>query len=148
MLRSIGEPSQIQLSLADLDEAAPDLIAFQQLVEAPSARLEFEHTSKSETPPELSSILYYFYADVCECTFYALVERPIREDVVIQGRRRVTCGLPRLHQQYLLRNAPEDERRMMQADYERHLHEHEKTGTPLGLGDAHVFLGASSDRPP
>jgi hypothetical protein len=132
--------------LADLDSAARDLIAFQQLVEAPSVRLEFEPSS--ETPPELTSILYYIHADVYECTFYALVERPICEDIVIEGRRRVTCGLPRLHEQYVLSNATEDERRMMQADYERHLHEHEKTGTPLGLGDAHVFLKPSSDRSP
>jgi hypothetical protein len=143
LLRSIagpGQPSQIQLSLADLDSAARDLIAFQQLVEAPSVRLEFNPSS--ETPPELSSILYYFYADVCECTFYALLERRLCEDILIEGRRRVTCGVPQLREGYVLRNATEDERKMMQDDYERHLLEQEKTGTPLGLGDAHIFLTA------
>jgi hypothetical protein len=141
LLRSIAGPveeSEIQLSLADLNSAAPDLIAFQELVEAPSLRVEFEPSSG--TPPTFSSLLYYFYADVCECTFYALLERPIREDIVIEGRRRVTCGLPQLREGYVLRNATQDERGMMQDDYERHLHKQEETGIPLGLGDAHVFL--------
>lgn len=141
LLRLIAGPveqSHIRLSLADLSSAARDLIAFQQLVEAPSLRVEFEPSS--ETPSELSSLVYYFYADVCECTFYALVERPMRENILIEGRRRVTCGLPELCEGYVLRNAIQDERKMMETDYERHLRKQEENGTPLGLGDAHVFL--------
>ena len=89
LLRLIAGPlehSHIQLSLADLSSAARDLIAFQQLVEAPSSRVEFEPSS--ETPSEFSSLVYYFYADLCECTFYALVERPIRENILIEGHVR------------------------------------------------------------
>jgi hypothetical protein len=141
LLRSIAGPveqSKIQLSLADLDSAARDLITFQQLVEETSVRFVF--TPSTETPTEFSSLLYYFYADVCMWTFYALVERPICEDVVIEGRRRVTCGLPRRREEYVLRDAIADKQRMMLDDYEHILHEQEGTGTPLGLGDAHVFL--------
>jgi hypothetical protein len=119
LLRLIGGPieqSHIRLSLADLSSAARDLIAFQQLVEAPSLRVEFEPSS--ETPSEFSSLVYHFYADVCECTFYALVERPIRENILIEGRRRVTSGLPELREGYVLRNATHEERKMMETDYE------------------------------
>jgi hypothetical protein len=147
LLRSIAGPveqSSIQLSLADLYSAERDLIVLQQLVEAPSLRVEFEPSP--ETPSEFSSLLYYFYADVCEWTFYALLERPIREDIVTEGRRRVTCGLPQLREGYVVRNATENDRRVMQDDYERYLHEREGTGTPLGLGDAHVFLTAQQDK--
>jgi hypothetical protein len=148
LLRSIAGPvkqSQVRLSLADLDSAARDLIAFQQLVEAPSVRLEFE--ASSETPPEFSSIIYYIYASVYDCTFYALLERPVREDVAIEGRRRMTCGLPQLVEAYSLKNASEAQRKMMNNDYDRYLHRQEEAGTPLGLGDAHVFLKlAQGDR--
>ena len=64
----------------------------------------------------------------------------MRENILIEGRRRVTCGLPELREGYVLRNAIQDERKMMETDYERHLRKQEENGTPLGLGDAHVFL--------
>ena len=140
-LRSIvgpAEQSQIQLSLADLDSAARDLSTFQQLVGEPSMRFNF--APSTETPSKFSALIYYFYAAVCEWTFYALLERPICEDILIDGRRRVACGPPRFRDAYVLRDATAEDRRMMQDDYERYLREREQTATPLGLGDAHVFL--------
>jgi hypothetical protein len=55
------EQSHIRLSLADLNSAARDLIAFQQLVEAPSLRIEFEPSF--ETPSEFGSLIYFIYVE-------------------------------------------------------------------------------------
>jgi hypothetical protein len=132
------EHRQIQLRFADLCGAQRHLVAFQRLVEAPSLRLEFEPLPGA--PPRFSSLLYYFYVDVCHRTFYAVVERPISEDISLDGRRRVTCGLPQTVEAYVLKNATENQRKTMADDYQRHLQRREETGTPLGFGDIHAFL--------
>jgi hypothetical protein len=138
---SHAQQTEILLSLADIRDAAPDLIILQELLQPPSLRLEFDHPP--ETPEELTSLIYYFYADVCDYTFYVLVERPVLTDIALDNRRRqLTCGLPTLIQRYVLTNADEKMRKMMREDYEQHVDKRDALGEPAGLGDVHTLLGS------
>ena len=105
----------IRISLADIFHAPPDFIIFQELIQPPSLRLQFNPSP--DTSEKFTSLIYYFYADVCEYTFYALVERPVRSEIALDnGHRQLTCGLPTIIRGYVLTNADDEIRKMMQED--------------------------------
>jgi hypothetical protein len=132
------EQNDILVSLADIQAAAPYLIAFEQILQA-ALRLEFDPAS--DAPEKFTSLIYYFYADVSDHTFYTLVERPVHTDLTLDnGHRQLTCGLPTLIDRYILTNADEEIRKMMRTDYEGYLQKQEMSGTPAGLGDLHDVL--------
>jgi hypothetical protein len=129
----------IELSFDDLRKDAKGLQVLLNLRE-PSLRAEFD-PGPNEVQTS-STMIYYFYVDVAEFTFYTLFERPVREDILIDGKRRVTTGPPELVEAYVLEAATEDDREAMRESYERYREARQKVGMPIGLGDVHVLLEA------
>ena len=143
VLRSIAGPvdqERIRVSLHDLS-AASGLRTFSDVAGAGSFRVEFEPSA--EAPPQFSTVLYWFHVDVAEHVFYALVERRVIEDIVIEGRRRVTADKLQRIEAYVLTNPAEADRKMMRDDYDRYFARQEQSGC-LGLGDLREFIAASA----
>jgi hypothetical protein len=135
LLRSIATPedqSQLRLSMADIQNAWQSLATLEQVADGVSIRWEFPPSP--DVPARLSSLIYYSVADVRDWTFYVLDERPAHEDIKMGEVRRITCGPPQRIDAYCLQNATEDQLRMMEGDYERHLARRIKSGT-YGLGN-------------
>ena len=138
-IASSQEQNDIRLSLANIEPAAPNLIVFWELLQ-PSLRIEFAPLPDTPTH-QFTSLIYYFWSDVCEYTFYVLIERPVRADLTLDnGHRQLTCGLPAFIQRYVLINADENMRPMMRDDFEQYLAKQEGSGNPAGLGDVHDLL--------
>jgi hypothetical protein len=142
MLREIAERGQyeIEVSIDDLLDSGQSLEILWKL-QAPSFRIEFDPVL--DETPNFSSMIYYFYVDLAEHTVYTMFERPVREDILVEGRRRVTAGAAKLVETYVLKASREEERKVMEQDYKRYLESQEKVGTPVGLGDVHVRLDAA-----
>jgi hypothetical protein len=146
LLRNIAGPGmqdQIRVSLQDLGRAS-GLKTFYQFVETGPFRMEFKPLPGA--PPQLTTVLYWFDAEIGGHVFYALVERTIVEDIMIEGRRRITAGNPRHLEAYALTNVTDASRKMMRDDYERWLAQREQSGSPLGLGDLREFFSTNSTR--
>jgi hypothetical protein len=144
LLRNIAGPGmqdQIRVSLQDLGRAS-GLKTFYQFVETGPFRMEFKPLPGA--PPQLTTVLYWFDVEIGGHVFYALVERTIMEDIMIEGKRRITAGNPRHLEAYALLNVTEAGRKMMRDDYERWLAQSEQSDSPLGLGDLRQFFGANS----
>ena len=65
------------------------------------------------------------------------------EDIEIEGHRRITCDKPQWLESYVVRNATENQYKMMEMDYEHHLSQQKKVGVPLGLGNIRKFISTS-----
>jgi len=142
LLRNIAGPAmqhRIRVSLKDITTAS-GLKTFYQLVEAGSFRLDF--VPLPDAPPRFSSVLYWFHVDIGDEVFYALVERNITEDLLIEERRCVTAGEPRRLEAYVLTNATVDDRKIMSHDYER-VAEQEPDAPRLCLGNLRELILAS-----
>jgi hypothetical protein len=141
LLRNIAGPAmedRIRVSIEDLEKAS-GLKTFYQVVEAGSFRLEF--VPLPDAPLRFSSILYWFHVDVGEQVFYALVERNITEDIMIEGKRRVTADKPRRLEDYVLTNAMDDDRKIMNQDYER-VAQQDQGAPRLCLGNLRELISA------
>ena len=121
---------------------ANGLRTFCQVMSDPPFRMEFDPLP--ETPAKVTSLMYYFSVDVGECVYYILAERRVKEDVMVEGRRRLTAGRPQFLESYAFVNATEADRKMFRTDYNRHLAQGEKTAEPLGLGDLREFIESLS----
>lgn len=127
------DQSRLRLSMADMRDAWHGLATLEQVADGISMRWEFPPSP--DVPARFSSLIYYSVANVCDWTFYVLDERSTLEDIIMGEVRRITCGPPQRIDAYCLQNATEDQRRMMEDDYERHLARQIKSGTPYGLGN-------------
>jgi hypothetical protein len=85
-----------------------------------------------------------YHVDAGDCAFYALIERDVVEDVMIDGKRRVTAKAHRCVDSYVLMKPSKSDRKMMEADYERHLGQLKENESPLGLADLREFIAASA----
>ena len=57
-----------------------------------SPRFEFEPLANAPAEP-FTAVLYWFHIDVGDCSFYAMAEWPVAEDVAIHsGKRRGQRG--------------------------------------------------------
>lgn len=104
--------------------------------------MTFERLPEEEA--KFTAVLNYFSIELAEWTFYAVVVRPVSEDIMIGEGRRVTCGAARVVEGGVLRNASGDERKVIEDDYINCLHRTRQVGTPLGLGDIKEILEAQS----
>lgn len=69
----------------------------------------------------IGRILYWHHVGVGDCAFHAMIERAVVEDIMIDGKRRVTAKEHRCVESYVLTKPSESDRKMMEADYKRHL---------------------------
>jgi hypothetical protein len=92
-----------------------------------------------------TTMVYWFSVDVGEHAFYALVERPVIEDVVIDGKRRLTAREHKWLEAYVIARPTDADREMFRNDYDSHLRKLEQSGSALGLGNLRELL--SSTRP-
>jgi hypothetical protein len=127
-----------------LDELAKatGIKTFYEAIEAASLRVEFE--PPPDAPAKFESLVYWFYVEVGKHVFYALIERPIVEDVMIgQQRRRVTTGKAQWLEAYVLENATDEERKTMISDYEREMTK-KPVAPRLCLGNLREFIENSN----
>lgn len=124
---------RLQLRLADLF-LAPGLATFIQIMSPSSFRCVFNPFPNA--PSRIDSLLYYWTEKVGEHLFFALVERKVSEDIVIDGeQRRLTAGNPRFAEAYVFTNPSEADSHTIKADYDRHLSILSSGGNIWGLGD-------------
>ena len=101
LLRSIAGHQNPELSLYDL-YVASGLRTFSDVADAGSLRFEFEPLANAPVEP-FTAVLYWFHIDVGDCSFYAMAEWPVAEDVAIDfGKRRVTARRGRIVESYVL----------------------------------------------
>ena len=146
MLRSIAGHEKARVSLCDLNLAS-GLKTFAEIAGAGSIRIEFEPLPDAPAGP-FTAILYWYHVDLGDYAFYALIERIVVEDIMTEGKRRVTARGHRCVESYVLTKPAESDRKMMEADYERHLNRLKEKDTPLGLADLREFLTASASAQP
>lgn len=89
-------------------------------------------------------MLYWMSVGVGEHTFYTLVERAVVEDILINGKRRVTADRPTLVEAYVLTKPTTLDREMMQNDFKQHLARRTQTAA---LGNLLEFIAASTSAP-
>jgi hypothetical protein len=146
LLRSIAGRHQVKVSLGDLF-LSTGLKTFSDVADAGSLRIEFEPLSNTPSEP-FTTMLYWCDVDVGDYAFCAVIERAVVEDIMIDGRRRVTAREHRCIDSYVLTKPSEADRKMMEADYQRHLSRLKETGSPLDLANLREFIAACAERNP
>ena len=63
---------------------ASGLRTFSDVADAGSLRFEFEPLANAPAEP-FTAVLYWFHIDVGDCSFYAMAEWPVAEDVAIDS---------------------------------------------------------------
>lgn len=125
------------LSLAEINSAAPQLNRFWMLGSNGSMRVEF----KSEGPqPPLQVMLYYLYCTVGDWAFLALLERPIKTDLMIGERRQVTFGPPQLLDGLVRAGPAANHLTEIQAAYDRQRQRHRNLDPIWEIGDLEQFF--------
>lgn len=82
----------LRIRISDLIDNADRLTLFYSTLADASLRVEF--AADSELPGCFSAMVYYARISVGQWSFGALVSRRVEEDVLVEGRRRVTAGRP------------------------------------------------------
>lgn len=139
-LAEVRRARSIQLSLAELDAARNHLSFFAQVLDEGSLRVEFPAEKDVSSPK--TALLYYATVNVGTRTFDCLVQRRVREDVIVGDVRRITSDRPTFVEVYLTENATEDQRKRIDIDYRTALQSLEDKEDPLGLSDIRSFMAA------
>lgn len=142
LLRLIAGKQNPQISIHDLCVAS-GLGTLSNIAEAGSLGLEFDSLAYAPTEPA-TAILYWFYIDIGDYSFYAIAEWPVVEDIAINNnRRRVTALHGRIIESYVLQSPTEEERGMIKRDYRHYCDNLAKDSIPLELGEILAFILSS-----
>ena len=98
-------------------------------------------TPLPETPSKLDSILYFTSVSIGAYRFSAIIQRRVKEDILIAPDRRATFGTPIRLETYVVPASEEYE--PIADDYSRILKELSTSQTVLGLGNFEEFYRAN-----
>jgi hypothetical protein len=134
-----AEAPPLCISLSDIDAGAKDLYLMHEVVSAPSIRLDF--LPLPGAPNDFGAVLYYSTAEVRNLTAHALVERRVRRAVDIEdGRRVVDFDRPIIRESWIVADASDVQRTLIDDDYQHHLSQMQKDSKVLELGDIALFV--------
>ncbi len=130
---------ELCVSVADIDAAARDLYLMHEVASAPSVQLEF--LPLPDVSSDFDSVLYYSGAEVGNLTAYALVERKVRGATDAgDGRRQIYFDKPIVRESWIVADATDAQRTLMNGDYQYHLSQMQGGCRVLELGDIAVFV--------
>ncbi len=110
-----------------------------EVVSAPTIRLEFLPVPDESN--DFATVLYYSSADVGNLTAYALVERKVRSAADIgDGRRRIDFDKPIIRESWIVADASDVQRTLINDDYQHHLSQMQKDCKVLELSDIGLFV--------
>lgn len=133
--------ASLTVSLADIRRSMRDLYLMHQVTSPSEMCLEFEPFP--DQTYDFEKMLYYATANAGELAAYALVEREVlRWAEAPDGRRKVEFGVPIIRESWLVANACEQQRRLMDGDYDHHLAQMQKASKVVGLRDIGTFVRA------
>jgi hypothetical protein len=145
LLRFVAGPRkqrEILVSLEDLVRAQ-GLRRFGKVLGNAPFFAEFD--VNPDMPEKITSFLYYCDVCVADWTFFALVQRPVLNDLSADGRRRISAGPPKFLEEYVFASPGEQERTTIKIDYDRHLTEFEARESPLGFGNLWEYIAANKN---
>jgi hypothetical protein len=139
-LRALNaEAPPLCVSLNDIDAGARDLYLMHEVVSAPSIRLDF--LPLPDVPNDFGAVLYYSTAQVRNLTVHALVERRVRRAINIEdGRRRIDFDRPIIRESWIVADASDTQRTLINDDYQHHLSQMQNNSKVLELGDIALFV--------
>lgn len=123
---------EIEISIAEVAEAAGELWRFQEIVAVNGATCDLEFTDIERVPVGAERLIYSARVAVGSVRFFAIVERPVISEDATGPQRRFGLGQPRVVESYAVTGEAEALEKQMQADFEREINQSNLT---LGILD-------------
>ncbi|MDX8454579.1 hypothetical protein RFM98_17605 [Mesorhizobium sp. VK9D] len=107
----------ISFSINDMRGAIKDLGYFYQVLQNGSMRLVLK--DPSDAPRGIASFKYYTGAKIAEWSFYAIVQRKVQSDLIVDSVRQITASSPVVIETYVFKDVNDGQLARIQSDYSR-----------------------------
>lgn len=130
--------SGLTVSVDEMSNSISDLSLFQQALA--EAKMQVTFDDPSELPPSMTSFLYHTGVTVGEWSFACVVKRQVTNDNVDDGVRTITADKPKLLELYVQQDAIENQRELIESDYNRFMQALGAKEEVLCFGDFHQHI--------